>query len=223
MFKRRPNRLFPLACIVLLAASAVCAEPENHAAFMANGEYREAFDAYSATLREARSRLDPKDFAAVEKAVMAEVKDSAKADVSAGASEAEAWSAAYAAGSERLNREMKWDWLRRNPEGVQGFYRMRSKAFEGWLAVEKGDEPDLYAVQIFAVRKRAPRNIGELDGFGILTGNVMQAAYKHDDGNSVSITFTKDTATIAEPKAFKESGRLGAGVSFDGEFVREKK
>ncbi len=89
--------------------------------------------------------------------------------------------------------------------------------------MEKGDTPDMYAVKIYAIQKKAPNNSGELDGFGKLNGNAMSAADKNDDTNPVTITFKGDTATIAEPKAFKESGWLGAGVSFDGDFTREKK
>ena len=190
---------------------------------MANGEYKESFDAYSATLQEAKTRLDAKNFAAVQKAVLSEIEDSAKADIASGTSELEAWSIAYTVSRESLNRELKWDWLRRHPEGVQGFYRMQSKAFDGWLTVEKGDTPDLYAVKIYAIQKNTPNNSGELDGFGKLQGKTMNAVDKNDDQNPVCITFKGDTATIAEPQAFKESGALGAGVSFDGDFVREKK
>ena len=223
MFASHLKMLISLAGILLLAASAVCAEPANHAKLMANGEYKQAFEAYSATLKEARDRLDAKDFAAVQKAVQAEMAASAKEDIASGTAEAEAWGTAYGVGRESLNRELRWDWLRRHPEGVQGFYRMKSKAFDGWLTVEKGDTPDMYAVKIYAIQKKAPNNIGELDGFGNLNGNVMSAADKNDDANPVTITFKGDTATIAEPKAFKESGWLGAGVSFDGDFAREKK
>ncbi|MBQ9452978.1 MAG: hypothetical protein IJU65_06775 [Desulfovibrio sp.] len=217
------QKLFPLGCMVLLATSAVCAEPANHAKLMTNSEYKQAFETYSATLQEARTCLDAKDFASVQKTVQAEMDDSVKEDVASGTAEVEAWSTAYSVGRESLNRELKWDWLRRHPEGIQGFYRMQSKAFDGWLTVEKGDKPDLYAVQIYAIQKNAPNNSGELDGFGKLTDHSMNAVDKNDDQNPVSITFKGDTATIAEPKAFKESGALGAGVSFDGDFAREKK
>ena len=90
------QKIFFLACMVLLTASAVCAEPANHATLMANGEYKQAFDAYSATLQEAKTRLGAKDFAAVRKAVQAEMEDSVKEDVASGTAEAEAWSAVEA-------------------------------------------------------------------------------------------------------------------------------
>lgn len=223
MFTFLLKKLFPVACMFLLMTSAVSAEPTNHAKLMANDQYKGAFESYSATLQEAKKRFEAKDFASVQKAVEAEMRDSVKEDMVSGTTEAEAWSTAYAVGRESLNREMKWDWLRRHPEGIQGYYRMQSKAFDGWLTVEKGDKPNLYAVQIYAIQKNAPYNSGEMDGFGKLNGNAMNAVDKNDDQNPVSITFKGDTATIAEPKAFKESGALGAGVSFDGNFVREKR
>ena len=225
MFVSHLKHLFSFACMVgiLLTASFVYAEPKNHTKLLANGEYKQAFDAYFATLQEAKKRLDAKDFAAVQKAVLAEMKDSVKEDVASGAEEAIAWSTAYMVGQKSLDRELKWDWLRRNPKGIQGFYRMQSKAFDGWLTVEKGEKPNFYAVQMYAIQKNTPYNSGELDGFGILKGNSMNAVDKNDDKNPVTIKFKGDTATVSEPTAFKNSGALGAGVSFDGNFKREKK
>ncbi|MBR4742418.1 MAG: hypothetical protein IK079_05945 [Desulfovibrio sp.] len=207
----------------MFSASAASADPTNHAAFLKNNEYKEAFERYSATLKEAKNRLDAHDLALVMKEVEAAMNSSVKEDLASGTAEVEAWSSAFIIGRENLSRELTWDWLRRNPEGIQGFYRMKSKAFDGWLAVQKGDEPDLYAIQLYAIQKNSPYNSGELDGFGKLKDKTMSAVDKNDDKNPITLIFHGETVTVTEPKAFKESGALGAGVSFDGTFEREKK
>ncbi|MCR4665755.1 MAG: hypothetical protein K5657_00475 [Desulfovibrio sp.] len=217
------KKTFFLTSFVLFASSAVYAAPANHDALMADEEYKNAFESYTATLKEAEERLEAKDFADLKKSLEAAMTEQVKEDMASDTKESEAWESAYTIALERAKQEIKRDWLRRHPEGAQGFYRMQSKAFDGWLLVEKGDEPDLYAVEIYAIQKNAPNNSGELAGFGKLKGNVMSAVDKNDDQNPVNITFKGDTATIAEPEAFKKSGALGAGVTFDGDFVREKK
>lgn len=217
------RNFFALVCLMLLTASVAAATPENHSALMADGAYRKAFGVYAAAEQEAMKRLDARDFAAVQKAVHEEMAESARLEISAGSSEAEAWSNAYAQGSDSLNRELTWDWLRRHPEGVQGMYRMQSKAFDGWMTVRKEKKADMYTVHISAIQKKAPFNSGELNGSGRLKGSIMQVANQSDDRNPIRIAFHGEKASITEPEAFKKSGLLGADVSFDGDFIREKK
>ena len=223
MHALHPRNLFALVCLLLLTASAAAATPANHDALMTDGEYRKAFEAYSTTDQEAGKRLDAQDFAAVQKVVQAEMAEWAEMEISAGSSETEAWGNAYATGRDSLNSELMWDWLRRHPEGVQGFYRMQSKTFDGWMTVRKEKNADMYAVHIVASQKSTPFNSGELDGVGRLKDNSMQVADQSDEKNPVQIAFHGETATIVEPEAFKKSGALGSGVSFDGDFIREKK
>ena len=223
MHALHPRNLFALFCLLLLTASAAAATPANHDALMTDGEYRKAFEAYSTTEQEAGERLDAQDLAAVQKVVQAEMAEWAEMEISAGSSETEAWSNAYATGRDSLNRELMWDWLRRHPEGVQGFYRMQSKTFDGWMTVRKEKNADMYAVHIVASQKSTPFNSGELDGVSRLKDNSMQVADQSDEKNPVLIAFHGETATIVEPEAFKKSGALGSGVSFDGDFIREKK
>ena len=149
--------------------------------------------------------------------------ESARLEISTGSSEAEAWSNAYGQGRDSLNRELTWDWLRLHPEGIQGLYRMQSKVFDGWMTVQKKKGADLYGVHISACQKNAPFNSGELTGQGRLKGNAMWAADQSDARNPIRIVFHGETAVITEPESFKKSGILGAGVSFEGDFIREKK
>ena len=51
----------------------------------------------------------------------------------------------------------------------------------------------------------------------------MWAADQSDARNPIRIVFHGETAVITEPESFKKSGILGAGVSFEGDFIREKK
>ncbi len=223
MHALHPKNLFALVCLLLLTASAALATPANHDALMTDGAYKKAFEAYSTTEREAGKRLDARDFAAVRKAVQTEVEKLAKTGIADGSPAAEAWSSAYEQGRDSLKCEMEWDWLRRHPEGIQGLYRMQSKAFDGWMTVRKEKQGDMYTVHIVASQKSAPFNSGELTGTGKITGNAMDVADSSDENNPIHIAFDGDMATITEPKSFKESGLLGAGVSFDGDFKREKK
>lgn len=131
------RNFFALVCLMLLTASVAAATPENHSALMADGACRKAFGAYVTAEQEAMKRLDARDFAAVQKAVHEEMEESARLEISAGSSEAEAWSNAYAQGRDSPERELTWDWLRRHPEGVQGMYRMQSRRFDGWMTVRK--------------------------------------------------------------------------------------
>ena len=204
MHALHPRNLFALFCLLLLTASAAAATPANHDALMTDGEYRKAFEAYSTTEQEAGERLDAQDFAAVQKVVQAEMAEWAEMEISAGSSETEAWSNAYATGRDSLNRELMWDWLRRHPEGVQGFYRMQSKTFDGWMTVRKEKNADMYAVHIVASQKSTPFNSGELDGVSRLKDNSMQVADQSDEKNPVQIAFHGETATIVEPEAFKK-------------------
>lgn len=217
------RNFFALVCLLLLTASVAAAAPANHSALMADGAYRKAFGAYAAAEQKAMKRLDARDFATVREAVHAEMAESARLEISTGSSEAEAWSNAYGQGRDSLNRELTWDWLRLHPEGIQGLYRMQSKVFDGWMTVQKKKGADLYGVHISACQKNAPFNSGELTGQGRLKGNAMWAADQSDARNPIRIVFHGETAVITEPESFKKSGILGAGVSFEGDFIREKK
>lgn len=217
------RNFFALVCLLLLTASVAAAAPANHSALMADGAYRKAFGAYAAAEQEAMKRLDARDFAAVRESRACRKWRIGQAGNIHWLSEAEAWSNAYGQGRDRLNRELTWNWLRRHPEGIQGLYRMQSKVFDGWMTVQKKKEADLYEVHISACQKNAPFNSGELTGQGRLKGNAMWAADQSDARNPIRIVFHGETAVITEPEAFKKSGILGAGVSFEGDFIREKK
>ncbi|MGN1038874.1 MAG: hypothetical protein ACI4P0_05715, partial [Mailhella sp.] len=190
------KNLFALLCLLLLTAPADAA-PANHSALMADDEYKKTFEEYSATEQKAEKNLDAKDFAALRKSVQKEMEQTVKAGKSEGFSDAEAWSIAYAQGGDSLNLELTFDWLRRHPEGIQGLYRMQSKAFDGWMTVRKEKKANLYAVHIVATQKKEPFNCGDLNGFGTLKGNTMQAADETDDKKPVNITFHGETATVS--------------------------
>ena len=68
-----------------------------------------------------------------------------------------------------------------------------------------------------------PYASGELDGLGILEGQTMKVVDKNEPDAPLSITFDGDKATVAESQAFKASGLLGNGVTFDGSYAREHK
>ena len=80
----------------------------------------------------------------------------------------------------------------------------------------------MYAVEIDVTMKKDPSNSGYIYGPGQLSGNKMTMSHDEED-NAVTITFDGETAKITTSKALDDSGWFGAGVTIDGEYLREKK
>ena len=210
-----------LFMVVFMVSSASAATPEKHEEYMKDEDYKGAFEQFTLGMEEAKDRLTPGEYAALEKegnkliAGWVELNEE-------GYSEVEAWVSAYWVRYEQISMELRRDWLRKNAEDAQGFYRLKSAAFDGYLALEKGDEDGEYAVEIEAVMKKDPENSGNFEGPGKLSGSKMIAMHD-DDENAITITFDGETAKVEMSQAFKDSGWLGAGVTLEGEYVREKK
>ena len=208
----------------LLVPSLAMSLPADHETLMKDGSYKEAYGIYEATRNEARDRLDAKDFEALQKSIDEEMEAWVKEDTTSGTSASEAWQTAYMGAAGTLGKELEHDWLRRNAEGVQGFYRLQSEGgVTAFLCVLGGDEPGQYAVKMEVSQTAAPYASGELDGLGILEGQTMKVVDKNEPEAPLSITFDGDKATVAESQAFKASGLLGNGVSLDGKYLRERK
>jgi hypothetical protein len=207
---------------LMSASFASAALPENHAEYLNNESYKAAFNQITLGMEEAKERLTPEEYKALEKEGEEVIAASVKDDMESGNSEAEAYETAYWMRYEQVSRELRWDWLRKNAEDAQGFYRLKSEHFDGYLTLEKGEEKDEYAVSVFVIMKKEPHNSGDFDGIGKLSGNKMTVS-DGDDPEVITITFDGDTAKLASSKAFMESGMLGVGVTIDGEYVREKK
>lgn len=82
---------------------------------MTDGEYRKAFEAIPQQSRKPGNALTPKILPPSQKVVQAEMAEWAEMEISAGSSETEAWSNAYATGRDSLNRELMWDWAAPSP------------------------------------------------------------------------------------------------------------
>ena len=220
--------------LTVLAAFVVCvaafspasaALPGNHEEYMKNESYKSAFDQFTLGMDEAKERLTPDEYKALEKEGDDVIAASVKEDMESDTSEADAYETAYWMRYEQIGRELRWDWLRKNAEDAQGFYRLKSDilgGFDGYLTLEKGDEDGLYAVEIEVVMKSGAQNSGHFSGPGKLSGNEMTVS-NPDDDNAVTITLDGETAKVAASQALMESGWFGAGVTIDGEYVREKK
>ena len=207
-------------CLAALPASA--ALPKNHKEYMKDEDYKNSFEQFAAGMKEAKERLTPDEYKALENVTGEAIAASVKEDAESGCSEAEAYETAFYVGGGYIENELRWDWLRKNAEDAQGFYRLKSGGFEGYMTLEKGDDEGEYAVNISVVMKQEPYNSGEFYGPGRLSGGGM-AVYDSDDTNVITITFDGGTAKLASSREFKESGELGEGVSIDGEYLREKK
>jgi hypothetical protein len=210
-----------LLAAVFMVSSASAALPEKHEEYMKNEFYENNFNLFTAAMEEAKERLTPDEYERLEKegnkliAGWVEQNDE-------GYSEVDAYGSAYYDRYEQVSRELKWDWLRKNAEDAQGFYRLKSDAFNGYLTLEKGDEDGEYAVEFDVVMKKGAENSGHFSGPGKLSGGKM--AVPHDDiEDAITITFDGETAKANASKALMDSGWFGAGVTIDGEYLREKK
>ena len=215
---------FFLFLLMAFAASAQGSAPKNHAELLKDDFYRENRQQYENIMTEAKERLTAEEYDKLAADFEAEIARGAAESIKAGDSEAEAYATEYIAAVERLNRELIFDWLRKNAAGVQGFYRFISEAYEGWLTVQEGDGPASWAVSIFVSQRNEPYNNGELDGEGKLDGGRMAVNYGSDDASAtVTIVFDGETARVETSKAFKESGWFGANIVIDGNYGKERK
>jgi hypothetical protein len=196
--------------------------PEGHEKFLEDEDYKNQFERFTATMEEAKERLAPDEYKALEKETDKAMAQSVKEDMESGSSEAEAWSTAYIVGAESVGQELTFDWLRKNAKGVQGYYKLKSDAFDGYMTIQEGDEENFYAVYIFAIQERGASNSGEVEGGGKLDGGKILVDYGADEP-AATVTFDGETATVATSEAFKASGWIGNGVTLDGEYAREKK
>ncbi|MDR0356156.1 MAG: hypothetical protein LBJ64_10565 [Deltaproteobacteria bacterium] len=212
------------AAALVLVSPAWAATPKNHAEFMKNDVYKNSFAKFTATMDEAKSRLSPEEFQALEKENDKTMAESVQEDMAAGYSEVEAWDTAYTMISVHVGDVLVWDWLKKNAQGLIGYYRMNSSALDGYMTVEESDEENAYAIYIFAAQKTDAQNNGEIQGLGRLNGTQMRLDFGGEEqAETVDINFEGETATVATSAEFKNSGWFGGNVIIDGEYVREKK
>ena len=186
------------------------AAPKNHAKLLQNADYKSSYERYGKTMAEAKERLAAHEYAKLAADFEEEIARAAAASIKAGSCGAEAYATEYAAAAERMHKELGFDWLRKHAVGIQGFYRLKSAAYDGYLTVQEGDASK-WAVYIYAGQKRAPHNNGELRGEGRLEGGKLVVNYGNDNASAtVTLVFEGETARVETSKAFKESGWFGA-------------
>ena len=124
------KRLAPLLAAVLIVAFAppLAAMPARHAEMMKNGDYNEAYVEYSAKMNEAKARLGAAEYEVLEgdnQKIIEASLDELREEIKKGAAaEAEAYATAYYGCFGNIERALLWQWLRENPEGAQGLYRL---------------------------------------------------------------------------------------------------
>ena len=214
-----------MAFVVCMAAfsPALGALPGNHEDYLKNESYKNAFDQFTLGMEEAKDRLAPDEYEVLKKEGDELIAFWIKADMEdSGYSEADAYETAYWMRYEQIGRELRHDWLRKNAEDAQGFYRLKSATFDGYLTLEKGDEDYLYAVEIEAAMRSGSQNSGHFKGSGKLSGSKMIVSH-YDGENVAEIIFDGETAMVAASQILMDSGWFGAGVTIDGEYIREKR
>ena len=212
------------ALLLLVFASGAQALPEKHAELMQNEEYKDSYEQYETIMAEAKERLTADEFARLKADCEAMIAKEAAESMKDGENEADAYSMAYGTANEHADRQLVFDWLRKNPVGIQGYYAFGNEAFDGYMMVQEGGDPGDWAIAISVIQKREPFNSGEVEGVGKLEGGKVAVNYGSDDAAAtVTVTFDGETATVESSQAFKESGWLGNNVVVDGAYKREKK
>ena len=208
-----------------LGALAFEGVPKNHRKLMKNEDYAGAYEGMAAVMAEAKDRLDAEEYKALEQENAKAIAESVREDMeSGGSTEAEAYSTAYWMRSEYVSRcVLVWDWLRKNPKGIQGYYRLMGSEAEGYVTIMESDEKDVYCVYICVTMKETPDLAGELDGMGKLEGNSMIVDDLRNDEVSVKLVFDGEAAVLTSPEKEKSAFIEEYGASFEGKYVRETK
>lgn len=209
----------------ILQADAFEGEAKNHKKLLKNEDYAGAYEGMAAVMAEAKDRLDAEEYRALEKENAKAISVSVREDMeSGGSTEAEAYSTAYWMRSEYVSRGvLVWDWLRKNPKGIQGYYRLKSSEADGYVTIMESDEKDVYCVYFCVTMKETPDLAGELDGMGKLEGNSMTVDDLRNDEVSVKLVFDGETAVLTSPEKEKKDFIEEYGAAFEGTYHREKK
>ena len=217
--------LFCALAFCLAAVPASAALLKGHEEFMKNEYYKEAFEAFSEVMKEAKENFTPDEYKALEKKTDEAVS---KYEKSALEVESELGAEVYGEIYNRMiddfiTEELRWNRLRKNSDGTQGFYRLKSNALEGYMAVEKagGDDENAYGVEI---RVWNDEQSVYFEGFGKLSDGKILAeyVYESDDEYVVTINFDDETAKAEANQAWKDRAKDDGDVPIDGEYLREK-
>jgi hypothetical protein len=209
-----------LAFMVGLASAsfASAALPEKHAEYMKNESYKHAFDQFTLGMDEVKGRLTPDLYEFFEEDVHEAMAASVKESIESGYSEADAWETGFYMGYGLADRELKWDWLRKNAEDAQGLYTQISDLYDGYMTLEKGDEDGVYAFEIHMTEIRNPDISVGFKGVGELSGGPRDARTSKmivsdaDNPEAAVITFDNDTAEVALHEVYE--------VPFELSFMR---
>lgn len=214
-------RRFIVLTIMLLLATA-CAkvhpdvpavQPEDHAKFLDNEDYKKSFGEYAEIMAGLEKNLSSDEYAALEKKSGQEIADSVRQSLEEyGFPEMIAWSGAYAEQIDQLvDTVVVWEMLKRNPIGIQGYYRFKGGIPDGYLTVRAVEGCDYYDV---AVRV----GDGGFWGSGKLESGKMTAEHEYSGvfDDILDLSFDGDTARVMEVQGSNKG-------ALDGAYLREKK
>ena len=207
-----------------LGALAFEGVPKNHRKLMKNEDYAGAYEGMAAVMAEAKEKLDAEEYKTLEQENASAIAESVREGMeSVGIDESEAYATAYWMRSEYVNRALVWDWLRKNPRGVQGYYRLKSGGADGYMTITESDEKDIYEVYVSLVMKDDPKKAADLMSIGKLDRQTMTAGFPEDEEILLNIVFKGETASVTSPDKAKKHFLDDYGMVFDGEYEREKK
>jgi len=225
------KRLKTASAFIVLVIFAFCSQADafagvakNHKKLMANEEYAMAYEQMANVMNEAKERLDAGEFKALDQENAGAIAESVREGMETGGiDEPEAYATAYWMRSEYVSHALVWDWLRKNPRGVQGFYRLKSGEADGYMTITESDEKDVYEVYVSLVMKGDPKKAADLMSIGTLDGQTMTAGFPEDEEILLNIVFKGETASVISPDKAKKQFLDDCGMVFDGEYEREKK
>ncbi len=103
-----------------------------------------------------------------------------------------------------------------------GTYDFGHADCSGEMVISNTNTTNVYTVQMDAFMNNPPYNTGQFVGQGVTTGKNMVVEDKKDfPGAMVYVTFEGNKALVTTSNAFKGAGLSGAGVVFDGTWVRK--
>lgn len=198
-----------------------CALPRNHPDLMKNEDYKTMFEQFSAAVQEARARLDDAEYEALEEKCARELPEIAKKAMKDGDTEADAYWFAYLEYFEYVDTLLTWDWLKRNANGIVGFYRLQSDKYDGYLTVQEGDDKDVYAFALIVSAKGNPDdNYNMKCPLELKDGKMILDNSGETGEGTVEVSFVGETAHVATSNDFKDMRFSG---ELDGEYARERK
>ena|GEM_PF-4639542 len=189
--------------------------PKNHKVYMNYESYKKSFEQLTAMNERIKKIATQDEYFAIAGSTYHMINNWTDARIKEGFTEVRAYEEAYA----QRGRDIRFEWLRHNAEGVQGLYGPRENAALA-MTIEKTEKNDEYAVEIEVNMNEEPYRISFI-GIGKLSGAKMTMPYDNDE-NAFAIAFEGENAIVTTSQNFKDAHKLGVVETLDGTYERDR-